>query len=80
MGRKRMLILSRVIFVMIIYPGYLILTADTSASQATIVAGQPCFINFFSRSASARSTRSWRRHFPRAGTIERLGDWLRAPE
>jgi MFS family permease len=36
-GRKRMLILSRVIFVLVLYPGYLMLTADT-ASTATIVA------------------------------------------
>ena len=35
LGRKRMLILSRVIFVLVVYPGYLMLTAD-SASTATI--------------------------------------------
>jgi MFS family permease len=44
LGRKRMLILSRVIFVLVVYPGYLILTADT-ASTATIVAST-MFLNF----------------------------------
>jgi MFS family permease len=43
-GRKRMLILSRVIFVLVVYPGYLLLTADT-ASTATIVAST-MFLNF----------------------------------
>jgi MFS family permease len=43
-GRKRMLILSRVIFVLVVYPGYLMLTADT-ASTATIVACT-MFLNF----------------------------------
>ncbi len=43
-GRKRMLILSRVIFVLVVYPGYLMLTADT-ASTATIVVCT-MFLNF----------------------------------
>ena len=43
-GRKRMLILSRVIFVLVVYPVYLILTAP-SASTATIVACT-MFLNF----------------------------------
>ena len=43
-GRKRMLVAARVIFVMIIYPTYLILTSP-EASQTTIIAAN-LFINF----------------------------------
>jgi MFS family permease len=44
LGRKRMLILSRVVFVLVVYPAYLILTAP-SASTATIIACT-MFLNF----------------------------------
>jgi MFS family permease len=43
-GRKRMLVLSRVAFLLVVYPVYLILTSPT-ASVATIVAGNS-FLGF----------------------------------
>jgi MFS family permease len=43
-GRKRMLMLSRVLFVMIIYPAYLVLTASSAA--ASVIVAVNMFINF----------------------------------
>jgi MFS family permease len=43
-GRKRMLMLSRVLFVMIIHPGYLVLTASSAAASVIVAANM--FINF----------------------------------
>jgi len=43
-GRKRMLMLSRVLFVMVIYPAYLVLTSSSAA--ATVIVAVNMFINF----------------------------------